>query len=325
MASTGTIKTSRQLLCLLLIIFVALSTIPMNMYLFTFFARDDILSEVMLTYKDGKITSRKSIADLKQTAPTHCNSTSIDIFWLHIPKTGTSLFNTIYLHFCPSILVKHPSLLKNETPLMDSILLKDYPPKKYCNSTIRNMENTGCAGCHHPYGKGVKPRGAGWETPSSSRKALEKGADPYYFTMFRDPMMRVKSAYSYGKHYSRLKDDSISFDTYVSEKHIPNCQLKMMLGFECNEYKDPRSLNVTLAIERIQSPKFFFEDTDQWDKSICLFHKWFGGTVQPFELRNNRKTKRVDDSEFANYTFAETSFYIEAMKIFDDRIKEAGC
>ena len=239
------------------------------------------------------------------STPPLNNSTSIDIFWMHIQKTGTSLFNTIYLHFCPSIVINHPDIIKGEKPLYDMALLREYPPTKYCNSTIRNMPSPGH---HFPYGFQVKG-----------------GDQPYYFTMFRDPMMRLKSAYSYGRHWSKLKNDSISFDTYVNESHIPNCQLKMMLGHHCAADIDPQSLNVTLALERVKSPKFFFGDTDQWGKSICLFHKWFGGTTQPFELKNNRKTKRDDDRVFTNYTFTETLLYNNAREIFDYRVKEVGC
>ena len=189
---------------------------------------------------------------------------------------------------------------------MADSLIRDYPSKEYCNATIINWP---WPGHHIPYGRGVR-----------------KGQDPYYFTMLRDPFERLKSAYSYGRHGSKLKSSNISFDTFVNESHIPNsCQLKMMLGFQCFEDVDPRNLNVTLALERVKSPRFFFGITEQWNKSICLFHKWFGGTMQPFELKNNRKTKRVDESGFIDHTSAETLFFNEAIKVFDDRIKEAGC
>ncbi|KAL7527823.1 hypothetical protein ACHAXR_002150 [Thalassiosira sp. AJA248-18] len=223
-----------------------------------------------------------------------------DVFWIHIQKTGTSFFNTIYLHFCPSVLSKSPSLV-NKT-MIDQELLKSYPPQEFCNGTFANMP---CPGCHYPYPK----------------INVEKY---FYFTMFRDPIERLKSAYSFGKHLSKLKNDSISFDTYLNEKHIPNCQLKMILGFRCAEFVDPQHLNISFALERIQEPNFFFGITDRWGESICLFHSMYGGSTQRFELKNNRKTKRVQTG-YINRTFAESFFFDEVLKLFNMRAKEAGC
>mmetsp|Transcript_31815 Transcript_31815/g.46805 ORF Transcript_31815/g.46805 Transcript_31815/m.46805 type:complete len:316 (-) Transcript_31815:92-1039(-) len=236
--------------------------------------------------------------------PTQDESKEVpfDVFWLHIQKTGTSFFNTIYLHFCPSVLSKNPALV-NET-MMDRTLLKSYPPQEFCNGTFANMP---CPGCHHAYPK----------------KNVEKY---FYFTMFREPMERLRSAYSFGKHLSKLKNDSISFDTYLNEKHIPNCQLKMILGFGCAEFVDPQHLNISLALERIQAPNFFFGITDRWDESICLFHSMYGGSTQQFELKNNRKTKRVQaGTGYINRTFAESFFFDEVLKLFNVRVKKAGC
>ena len=234
------------------------------------------------------------------------NSQSHAIFWLHIPKTGTSLFNTIYLHFCPSILVKNPSLATQKKPLMDKELLKDYPPKDFCNNvTFANMPRPGF---HHPYPKDT-----------------QIGEKYFYFTMLRDPIERLRSAYSFGKHLSKLKNDSISFDTYLNESHIPDCELKMILGFTCYDFVDPEHLNISVAVNRIQTPHFFFGITDRWEESICLFHHMYGGSTQPFELKNNRKTKRVETPGNINRTFAETIFFEEALKIFNMRVKEAGC
>ncbi len=229
-----------------------------------------------------------------------------DIFWLHIQKTGTSLFNTIYLHFCPRILDTDPSLATQKDPLGDVKLLRNYPPREFCNVTFANMP---CPGCHHAYPKDKKI-----------------GEKYFYFTMLRDPMERLKSAYSFGKHLSKLQDDSISFDTYLNESHIPNCQLKMILGFRCDAVVDPHHLNISVALDRIQAPHFFFGITDRWEESICLFHRKYGGSTQAFELKNNRKTKRKRvESGNINRTFAETVFFEEAFKLFDMRVKKAGC
>lgn len=231
------------------------------------------------------------------------------IFWLHIEKTGTSLFNTIFLHFCPRVTVKDPSIVASPTPLMDSDLVKRYPPKEFCDVTLLNMP---CPGCHHPY------------------RAEKKRENPYhYFTMFRDPLVRLKSAFSFRArpwpHLSNLRNASISFETYVNESHIPNCQLKMVLGHRCYDDIPPHSLNVSLAIQRVRSPKFFFGITDRWEESICLFHAWHGGQTQKFELRNNRPTKKMNMSGAPSQVFAETYFYHLVVRIFNRRLERVGC
>lgn len=70
--------------------------------------------------------------------------------------------------------------------------------------------------------------------------------------------------------------------------------------------------------------------TDRWDESICLFHHWYGGETQPFELLNNRPTKRLDistdedelDKELVD---VDAVFVAGAAKTFEERIKVAGC
>ena len=37
--------------------------------------------------------------------------------------------------------------------------------------------------------------------------------------------------------------------------------------------------------------------TDEWNRSICLFHKMFGGEISDIELRNIRPSGAKDDVE----------------------------
>ena len=62
------------------------------------------------------------------------------VYWVHIQKTGTSLFNTLYFHFCPRIIAEHASLVNRTKPWNDNELLKTFPPPQYCNVTIANWE-----------------------------------------------------------------------------------------------------------------------------------------------------------------------------------------
>ena len=113
-------------------------------------------------------------------------------------------------------------------------------------------------------------------------------------------------------------------------QQIPNCQIKMVMGYRCHHYVDPGDLDVKEALRRISSPSFYFGMTDRWDESICLFHYWYGGETQPFELLNTRPTKRLDistdeDELDRELVDVDTVFVAGAAKIFEQRIRAAGC
>ena len=146
--------------------------------------------------------------------------------------------------------------------------------------------------------------------------------------MLRDPIQRVKSAYAFGRMHSRLDDINISLSTYFAEPQIPNCQMKNIMGHSCrNNFVNESELNVTLALTRIASPTFFFGVTDRWAESLCLFHKWYGGSVQKYEHINNRPTKRQDMNETSSSDLQDldTALFAGAVKIFEARLKKAGC
>jgi hypothetical protein len=101
----------------------------------------------------------------------------------------------------------------------------------------------------------------------------------------------------------------------------------MILGYHCfrGYVPDPSELNVDLALSRIASMDFFFGVTDRWNHSMCLFHKWYGGVPQPFEMKNNRPTRREKLNMTLAYQDVDTEFIPRAMAIFDRRLAEAGC
>jgi hypothetical protein len=225
-----------------------------------------------------------------------------NIFWLHIEKTGTSFFNTIFYHFCPKAMHSGRKL-----PMMDVPIVEEFPPDQWCNVSFYNLP---CPGCHHPF-----------------KERKEKFLT---FTMLRHPAERLRSAFAFGRHGSRSQNTSfLLFDDYVKEPNIPNCQIKMVLGYGCHEKVEESKMNVSMALERVQNPLFFFGITDRWDESICLFHYWFGGSRQPFEVKNNRPTKRNKDDRVTIIqqppADLDTVFVEGAMEIFEERLKETNC
>jgi hypothetical protein len=86
------------------------------------------------------------------------------------------------------------------------------------------------------------------------------------------------------------------------------------------------ALSVDLAVSRINDNSFYFGFTDRWSESICLFHKWFGGSLRSFELKNNRPTKHISlqKSDYESYDL-DTIFVRKAKRIFEKRLKAAEC
>jgi hypothetical protein len=154
-------------------------------------------SEPRLQHLEFQLNETRSLLQQRLALPTTSifYNTSFDLFWLHIEKTGTSFFNTIFLNLCPRILAEHPEVLQSK--LIDGRLLSRFPPSQWCEATVLNMP---CPGCHFPY----KERDTLFTT----------------FTMFRDPLERLQSAYAFQRHGSKLNDTNISFETYINESHV---------------------------------------------------------------------------------------------------------
>jgi hypothetical protein len=148
------------------------------------------------------------------------------------------------------------------------------------------------------------------------------------FTMFRDPAERLRSAFAFGRHGS-LSKSFLLFEDFVKEPQIPNCQIKMVVGYKCHQKVEESKLNVSMALEHVLSPLFFFGITDRWDESIvCLFHYWFGGSLKSFEVKNNRPTKRYKNVDMTTQhppADLDTVFVQGVVETFDERLKEANC
>ena len=146
-----------------------------------------------------------------------------NVFWLHIQKCGTSLFNTLWLHFCPKILTKNPKLAKR-TDLIEYDLIKDYPIKEWCSD--KTFYNYPRVGFHWPWTP------SHWGIRKGERNADGTVVPPqqeefHSFAMFRDPPTRVQSAFSFREttmanvpHYSQRNDPDISIEDYFAEEHV---------------------------------------------------------------------------------------------------------
>ena len=136
----------------------------------------------------------------------------------------------------------------------------------------------------------------------------------YGVGLFRRPQQRVMSAYAAGLHHYGMRDPiemkrSVlkaahdqgpleSLRVYTSWPGISSCQTKMILGYKCasNEIElQPEDL--MRAMEIVERDFLFVGITEDFDRSVCLFHAMLGGQTNPNEFRNVRPTSGIKQSD----------------------------
>jgi len=182
-------------------------------------------------------------------------------------------------------------------------LFNKYPPSKWCDVEFADTNYGG----HWPFNSRLHAHVA--------------------VGLFRDPRQRILSAFAVGLHswglknrnkmrnyvkevVSRFKEDGESLDvllrealrTYVNYPGIESCQTKMVLGHDCAEnIHRELTLDDLEKAKRIVETEFMFVGlTEEFDRSVCLFHAMMGDThgggpnkAQKNEFMNMRPTHMV--------------------------------
>jgi len=243
-----------------------------------------------------------------------------EIVWLHIPKCGTSFLNTLYHYACPGIPPSASVGTETDPEHQELDLSVKYPMDeswdKIC--TIRfEMTNIYVRG-HDPIRKDTK---------------LEN-----VFAMFREPFDRLVSGFNYNMHMdgkSKTQRDliwqavkgysrEVQFQMYYTFGNLLGCQTKMVVGHRCaSEYLLTKA-DLQKAKNRVEKMRFI-GITNQWDRSICLFHKQFGGNIYDVEFHNKREGHYAKD-EFrrVNDTF-DDELYEHVKKLVNQRFLKFGC
>ncbi|CAB9504948.1 expressed unknown protein [Seminavis robusta] len=264
-----------------------------------------------------QISSQSNLPDF-EAPPLFHQSKVHRIYWMHVQKTGGSFFMAIFFRFCPAALIAEQQATNGKLKkarLSDLALLKNYPPEKWCYNKDLMFYNMPNPGYHHPY--------------------IERRPNEEFFTMtmFRNPIERLWSAYNFGRHGSTNPDKHQStFEEYIQEPNIFNCQLKMVLGHHCHKQRPQQlkkmgPLNISLAIERVSQPRFFFGITGRWAESMCLFHRWFGGKVlEDIDFVNTRKGDTPGGYRGVVLPVHDELEWFEGiMPIFEARLQAVNC
>lgn len=212
--------------------------------------------------------------------------------WLHVPKTGTSFMNTVWHYACT---LPAAASASDFASMYEKQFAARYPPAAHCTAMLDHSPAT-----HKPMGDGE------W--------AAHPGA---FVTMLREPSARLVSAFKHGRHCIQDCSPEMELDSpcravrdnrrfykckalrrakslreYAAEPAARGCTARMLIGHACNDPLGLLANETARAVERLASGGFAFVGlVEEWDLSVCLFHRLLGGTPRPQEFTAVRVNK----------------------------------
>lgn len=222
----------------------------------------------------------------KQIPAQHCDK---PIWWLHIPKTGTSFHASTAQ--CPQHSgrsnAQHQNLPKNATQeLLSSVASMFRHPQERLLSAYYYIQKVFPHCCVEDWG---------WQS---------------------DVFIPVKEQIAQGRAPAEILHNFVG------------CQTNMITGSAgCMSGHHPTRAEITEAIRRVE--QFGFVGlTSEWELSVCLFNYYTTGTrfIRSFQLTNvrpthgksqtayNRSEAPVDTFDVSLYNFAESRFWNDVKK-----------
>ena len=235
--------------------------------------------------------------------PSSPGSPLRQIYWLHIPKTGSEFSYTIYAYACgPSSF--HPQALRDGWPAR-------------VHGTCGGNRSSLQGDLKPPLGASLEQywfhSPVPWSLPNVGNVV----------TMFRRPNQRMLSAIqmlstkagnccgpNWGwrpreralavKHATtccRVQRgeldviSSASFKALIQSPSFLGCQAKMLLGHGCFAARQLSKGDIFLAVKYARTRVQFIGLTESWQQSVCLWHARFGGPLWSSEL-HSRKSLR---------------------------------
>lgn len=209
-----------------------------------------------------------------------------NVFWLHIPKTGSSFFTTLWHTACPRLPEKTLSwdFAGHHEHKQQDVAFHEYMGPEHCDTKIDYLrtEKQKMLASHPPM------------APEAFGVAVG---------FIRDPLELAISGYQFFKQDDYFADHNNgatkgALAAFASEKPVlayaqfmQGMQTRDMLGFKWSHPDDPATHYDVEKAKRVLSEGMKFVGiTDEWITSIFLWHAMFGG--EPFELEfgNMRKT-----------------------------------
>lgn len=237
------------------------------------------------------------------------------VIWLHIPKTGTSFINTL-LH--------HPDICPN------------FPADAYMMPGHHGIE-------HKFLGKfnldTVCPGGFARENRPPGHHGVGLVYDQnkgHVVTFFRQPKKRLYSAWNYGQHSWPRPTKAKTIQEFASV--VGGCQTRMLVrgdarrggaqgaaicGGKSENERPVSEEEKQLAIQRVNEMNFV-GITEQYDLSLCLFHKIHGGQCLDREFSNTRKGKYRTTVGLEDFKDVDDPLYEVALAKFWSLMEKHG-
>jgi len=264
--------------------------------------------------------------------------TAKPIAWLHVPKSGSSFLNALIripgaCPFVPEDIVIHDATMG---PDNNAGFTDRYPLGLYCPGSF-----------HYSLGSHAGLGGSG-----ASYDLFWKG---HGVTMLRNPQQRLLSAFVDNRHsWPASPTVPPPTDPLVFARQVQGCAAKMLVrggrsyyaetaepynwgaagphwGGPCGSSRPPSREELEEAKRRLREGFVFVGIVEEWDLSMCLFHRIFGGACHAAELIDSRRMParraKPDHDESVLHGFVDkydAEIYEEGQKIFWEKVKFYG-
>jgi len=237
----------------------------------------------------------------------------IPLAWFHVPKTGTSICNTLWHTpaVCPGFLADN--YISSSGPISGK-------PTEGWNPSwgVREVVCPGGLSLTYKLLEGGNKAHVGIGGLTGKYYNQNRG---HFVTMLRQPEQRLISMYYYFGALGFYGVDNETSRAWVYDTESPSLreyaewnggctvrQLTMDVPFPYATVPLPTSEDVSVAINVLQEGFAFVGITEQWDLSVCLFRAMFGGQCHSSDFLN---TRPGDNSSGSDYDTSELNGWVD--------------
>jgi len=209
--------------------------------------------------------------------------------WLHTPKAGTSFANVLIAWGCPD---KLGMLMGGEEKLHHAAVAHRFckahsqdcaEAKALCSS--HSPVNYTASGEHEDYNGQIHS----WEHSKGNFVGMFRKPEQRHISGFKDEqIMTTFGVHVYHGHYNNVLDYAIANQ---------GCSVKLLNGKPCNDASNATEIMLAQAKDRLDGGFAYVGLTEEWELSVCLFHRMFGGQCDEREFKNTRPGEQREEEE----------------------------
>jgi hypothetical protein len=267
------------------------------------------------------------------------------IYWMHVQKTGSSFWNTVYLYACPRGPAVYNDYKDKATsdgkPLFNKLIHPSVLPDDHINACDVRMFVPDKAkmapelnkdqlpiGLHYPYHPRYRHAAV-----TMLRAPAERLISAFYYQQYNGQRMHRPQGFDHVGMTERFEREVHTIVDYARFPGIASCTTKMMLGHYCASPVVLTEEDLAEAKRRLREEFVFVGMTAEWSRSISLFHTQFGELrVKPIELVKINAGRHHAKYEAARLQLLasgwtdrfDTELHDEAKAIFESRCEMYG-